>query len=69
MAGDAKTKAETEVRKAQSKVERAEGGLEQARVARQESFKRARAAGLSLAEIANAAGMHRSRVDQIVRGR
>jgi hypothetical protein len=58
----------SDIRRAQTKVERSQGQLEQARAARRESFKRARAAGLSLAEIGKAADLHRSRVDQILRG-
>lgn len=58
----------SDIRSAQTKVERSQGQLEQARAARRESFKRARAAGLSLAEIGKAADLHRSRVDQILRG-
>ena len=68
MADDAKQKARVEVRRAQSKVERAQGQIDQARATRRESFKLARDAGLSLAEIAEAADLHRSRVDQILRG-
>lgn len=68
MAGDAKQKARTEVRRAQSKFERSQSQHEAIRRTRRESFERARSAGLSLAEIAEAAGLHRSRVDQILRG-
>lgn len=67
MAGDAKQKARADVRRAQSVVERAQGQIDQARAGRRESFERARNAGLSLAEIAEAADLHRSRVDQILR--
>ena len=69
MANNAQQKALKEVRRAQSKVERGQGQLEQARVARRESFEQARKAGLSLAEIAKAADIHRSRVDQILQGK
>jgi hypothetical protein len=68
MAGDAKQKARADVRRAQAKVERAQDQIGRARAARRESFERARKAGLSLAEIAAAADLHRSRVDQIIRG-
>ncbi|HEU4906056.1 MAG TPA: hypothetical protein VFT19_08080 [Solirubrobacterales bacterium] len=68
MADDAKQKARADVKHAQSKVERAQDQIAQARTARRESFKRARKAGLSLAEIGDAADLHRSRVDQILRG-
>jgi hypothetical protein len=69
MANDAQQKALQEVRRTQSKVERGQGQLEQARIARRESFERARAAGLSLADIGKAANLHRSRVDQILQGK
>jgi DNA-directed RNA polymerase specialized sigma24 family protein len=68
MANNPKQDARAEVRRAQSKVERAQTGLDQVRAARRESFERARKAGLSLAEIGKAADLHRSRVDQILRG-
>jgi hypothetical protein len=68
MASDPKQKARANVRRAQTKVERAQGQAEQARIARRESFEQARSAGLSLAEIGKAADLHRSRVDQILRG-
>jgi len=66
MADRARQKALAEVRRAQAKVQRAQDRIEEARTARRESFKRAQAAGLSLAEIGKAANLHRSRVDQIL---
>ena len=69
MADEARKKARAEVRRVQGKIERAEGTLDAVREERRESFKRARAAGLSLAEIGEAANLHRSRVDQILRGK
>lgn len=69
MAKDAQQKALADVRRAQSKLERTQGQLETARKARRESFERARSAGLSLAEIGKAADLHRTRVDQILRGK
>jgi hypothetical protein len=68
MAGDAKQEARADVRKAQTRFERSRSQHEEIRQARRESFEHARAAGLSLAEIAEAASLHRSRVDQILRG-
>ena len=68
MAGEAQRKALVNVRRAQSRLERAKGALGEASYDRRESFLKARAAGLSLAEIAEAANLHRSRVDQILRG-
>jgi transcriptional regulator with XRE-family HTH domain len=67
--GDAKQKARAEVRRAQSNFERAQSQRERASVTRRESFERARAAGLSLSEIAEAAKLHRSRIDQILHGK
>lgn len=67
MANDPKQKARAEVKRAQAKVERTKGTLDEAMTARRASFKRARAAGLSLAEIGEASSLHRSRVDQILR--
>lgn len=69
MADEARQKARANVQRAQAKVERAQGQLEKAREARRESFKQARKAGLSLAEIGKAANLHRSRVDQILQGK
>lgn len=69
MPTDPKQKIQAEVRQAQAKVARAQDQTEQARTVRRETFERARAAGLSLAEIAVAADLHRSRVDQILQGK
>lgn len=67
MAKDAKETVLGEVRRAQLKFERSQNQHEEIRQARRESFEKARAAGLSLAEIGKAANLHRSRVDQILR--
>jgi DNA-directed RNA polymerase specialized sigma24 family protein len=67
MANDSQQKARADVKRAQSKVERAKTALDKAMAARRASFKRAREAGLSLAEIGDASNLHRSRVDQILR--
>jgi hypothetical protein len=66
MASDPKQKARAEVRRAQSKFERTGSQHEEAREARRESFERARKAGLTLREIADAAGLHWTRVGNIV---
>lgn len=66
MADKAREKARADVQRVQSKIERTEGALEAVREERRESFKRARAAGLSLAEIGEVANLHRSRVDQLI---
>lgn len=69
MAGGAQQQALREAKKAQAKFERAKAQLDAASKARRESFRQAKDAGLSLAEIGDAVGLHRSRVDQILRGR
>jgi hypothetical protein len=69
MADKARQKALADVRKAQGEFERLQVRVEKGRDARRESFERARAAGLSLAEIGKAAKLHRSRVDQILHGK
>jgi hypothetical protein len=69
MAEKARQKALADVRKAQAEFERLQVRVEKGREARRESFERARAAGLSLAEIGKAAKLHRSRVDQILHGK
>jgi len=69
MADKARQKALADVRKAQAEFERLQIRVEKGREARRESFERARAAGLSLAEIGKAAKLHRSRVDQILHGK
>lgn len=66
MAGDAKQKARANVKRAQSKFERTGSEHEKARQVRRESFEQARAAGLTLREIADAAGLHWTRVGEIV---
>jgi DNA-directed RNA polymerase sigma subunit (sigma70/sigma32) len=69
MADKARQKALADVRKAQAEFERLQVRVEKGRDVRRESFERARAAGLSLAEIGKAANLHRSRVDQILHGK
>jgi DNA-directed RNA polymerase specialized sigma24 family protein len=69
MEKEAPKKVLADVQRAQAKIARAEGALDSAREDRRDSFKRARSAGLSLGEIAKAANLHRSRVDQILRGK
>jgi hypothetical protein len=67
MATDPKQKARADVHRAQSKFERTGDQHEKARAARRESFERARKAGLTLREIADAAGLHWSRVGEVLR--
>jgi hypothetical protein len=62
-------KARADVERSQVKVDQADGQLAAAREERRKSFEQARKVGLSLAEIGAAAGLHRSRVDQILRGK
>jgi len=66
---DAKKKARSEARKAQAKFERKTEQLDDAVKERRESFERAAEAGLSMAEIGEAVGLHRSRVNQIINGK
>lgn len=65
----AERKALKDARRAQTQFDRAEERLDAAAVARRQSFERAAAAGLSMAEIAEAVGLHRSRVNQIIHGK
>lgn len=66
---DRKAKARSDVRQAQKEFARVQRDMEKAREARRKSFEKAKAAGLSLAEIGEAAELHRSRVDQILHGK
>jgi hypothetical protein len=67
--GDAKKQARAEARRAQTKFERRTAQLDDAVNERRESFQRAADAGLSMAEIGEAVGLHRSRVNQIIKGK
>jgi hypothetical protein len=69
MSDASRKKARSEARRAQSKFERTQGQLDAAAEARRESFQRAAAAGLSMAEIGDAVGLHRTRVNQIIKGK
>lgn len=69
MPDDSKRKARDDARRAQSHYEQEKSKLDRAADGRRKSFERAQAAGLSLAEIAEATGLHRSRVDQILKGK
>lgn len=66
MPKDAKEKAWADVKRAQLDYER---NVDAAREARRKSFARAQKAGLSLRDIGEAVGLHRSRVGEILRGR
>jgi hypothetical protein len=63
---DAKEKARTEVQRAQSKFAGIDSERDQARIARREAFERAREAGLTLREIGEAAGLHLTRVREVL---
>jgi hypothetical protein len=65
MANDPKQKALADAQRAQLAYER---DVEAAREARRKSFERAQKAGLSLRDIGDAVGLHRSRVGEILRG-
>lgn len=62
---DAEKKVRREVRRAQAEFKRK---TDAARTERRESFKRARDAGLSLRAIGEEAGLHHTRVGEILRG-
>jgi uncharacterized MAPEG superfamily protein len=66
MAKDQRQKAREDVRRAQAKLEGAQGKVEEARRARRESFERARKAGLTLREIGEAADLHWTRVGNVL---
>jgi hypothetical protein len=67
MAKDGEEKARTDVRRAQARFERTGNKHEEAREARRESFERARAAGLSMRDIAKETGLHFTRVAQVLK--
>jgi hypothetical protein len=67
MTKDAKKKALSDAQRAQSKFERAQSQLSGESQARRESFERAREAGATLREIGDAAGLHWTRVGDIIR--
>lgn len=67
MAEDAKAKARKAARKAQADFERSYKRHEQVREARRKAFEEAQAAGLSTREIGDAAGLHFTRVAQVLR--
>lgn len=65
MVRGAKEKAIAAAKRAQLEYER---DVDAARQARRKSFERAQEAGLSLRDIGDAVGLHRSRVGEILRG-
>lgn len=66
MPADRKQRARAEVERAQSKFARLDRQRDQARIARREAFDRAREAGLTLREIGEAAGLHLTRVREVL---
>lgn len=66
MPEDAKEKARAGVERAQSKFAAVDSQRDQARIARREAFERAREAGLTLREIGEAAGLHLTRVREVL---
>ena len=67
MADAAQAKARKVIRKAQADFERSQERHEQIREKRRESFEQARAAGLSMRDIAKETGLHFTRVAQILK--
>jgi hypothetical protein len=65
MPKDSKERAIAEAKRAQLDYER---DVDAARKARRKSFERAQRAGLSLRDIGDAVGLHRSRIGEILRG-
>jgi hypothetical protein len=65
MPKDSKQKALADAQQAQLAYER---DVEAAREARRKSFERAQKTGLSLRDIGEAVGLHRSRIGEILRG-
>jgi hypothetical protein len=67
MADAAQAKARKAIRKAQSDFERSKERHEQIREKRLKSFEQARAAGLSMRDIAKETGLHFTRVAQVLK--
>lgn len=72
MADDRRTKVREAVRRAQADFEQEQGEIEdkaeQLRVRRRRAFEEAQAAGLSTRDIGEEAGLHFTRVAEILRG-
>lgn len=67
MSRDEKGKARSDARRAQEKFERVQDQLQDVGEERRQSFQRARDAGLTLREIADATGLHWTRVGNILK--
>jgi DNA-directed RNA polymerase specialized sigma24 family protein len=66
---DLKAKARKAARRAQSDLEQAQDKVEQRLEARRVAFEKAKQAGLSTREIADAAGIHFTRVARVLQGK
>lgn len=66
MTDDAQRRARANVKRAQATFERIGDKHEEARQARRQSFEAARKAGLTLREIGEAAGLHWTRIGNII---
>jgi hypothetical protein len=66
---DVPQKVRASVRRAQAAFDRAQSERDKASEARRKSFERAQVAGMSLRAIADEAGLHFSRVAEILRGK
>jgi DNA-directed RNA polymerase specialized sigma24 family protein len=69
MAEDPRRKALKEAGRAQAQFEKSQQRLDDLGTARRKRFRQAAVAGASMAEIAEAVGLHRSRVNQIIHGK
>jgi DNA-directed RNA polymerase specialized sigma24 family protein len=69
MPEDAKAKARKAARRAQANFEQAQEKVDHRREARRVAFEQARAAGLSTREIADAAGLHFTRVARVLQAK
>ena len=67
MADEAEAKARKAVRRAQADFERGQNKLEALRETRRKSFEQARAAGLSMRDIAEETDLHFTRVAQVLK--
>jgi DNA-directed RNA polymerase specialized sigma24 family protein len=69
MSDDARSKARKAARRAQADFEKAQGEIEERREARRVAFEQARATGLSTREIAEATGLHFTRVARVIQSK
>ena len=69
MSKDAKRQVRADEKRALERFEGYRASLEEASANRRAVFKRAADAGLSMAEIGEVVGLHRTRVNQIIKGK